>query len=221
MVFTNPASANDERTFEGTLAEWNALTLVQKTFYTKAIINNDYTDNPVGNLNALTTTDKSSCVPIGNLNALTTTDKSSCVGAINEVNSAKAKKYTYYTSATGVNSIDLTQISFDELKIVVIAPLTGYSCVFELHVFKTDLSSTYLFYSTGNNTSMIKVGIMQSLCIFLEFLFYLLLFLNVHLFFLLLDFFVDFEVLMLEHCSLFIKNNLIKILINKYLYNLI
>ena len=148
MVFTNPASANDERTFEGTLAEWNALSLVQKTFYTKAIINNDYTDNPVGNLNALTTT-----------------DKSSCVGAINEVNSAKAKKYTYYTSATGVNSIDLTQISFDELKIVVIAPLTGYSCVFELHVFKTDLSSTYLFYSTGNNTSMIKVGIMQSLCI--------------------------------------------------------
>lgn len=69
MVFTNPASANDERTFEGTLAEWNALSLVQKTFYTKAIINNDYTDNPVGNLNALTTT-----------------DKSSCVGAINEVN---------------------------------------------------------------------------------------------------------------------------------------
>lgn len=69
MVFTNPASANDERTFEGTLAEWNALTLVQKTFYTKAIINDDYSDNPVGNLNALNTT-----------------DKSSCVGAINEVN---------------------------------------------------------------------------------------------------------------------------------------
>ena len=69
MVFTNPASANDERTFEGTLAEWNALTLVQKTFYTKAIINDDYSDNPVGNLNALTTT-----------------DKSSAVGAINEVN---------------------------------------------------------------------------------------------------------------------------------------
>lgn len=62
MVFTNPASANDERTFEGTLAEWNALSLVQKTFYTKAIINDDYSDNPVGNLNALTTTDKSSCV---------------------------------------------------------------------------------------------------------------------------------------------------------------
>ena len=102
---------------------------------------------------------------VGNPSDLNTTDKSSCVGAINEVNSAKAKKYTYYTSATGVNSIDLTQISFDELKIVVIAPLMGYSCVFELHVFKTDLSSAYLYYSTGNNKSMIKVGITQSLCI--------------------------------------------------------
>lgn len=102
---------------------------------------------------------------VGDKKQLNTTDKSSTVAAINEVNSAKAKKYTYYTSATGVNIIDLTQISFDELKIVVIAPLTDFSCVFELHAFKTDLSSKYLYYPTGNNTSMIKVGITQSLCI--------------------------------------------------------
>ena len=88
MVFTNPASANDERTFEGTLAEWNALSLVQKTFYTKAIINNDYTDNPVGNLNALTTT-----------------DKSSCVGAINEVN-VKANTYGVYTISDATSLSD-------------------------------------------------------------------------------------------------------------------
>lgn len=74
MVFTNSASANDERTFEGTLAEWNALTLVQKKFYTKAIINDDYSDNPVGNLSAATTTDKSSVVAaINELNTVTTT----------------------------------------------------------------------------------------------------------------------------------------------------
>ena len=147
-AITEIINGGTENIFDGSIEDWNALSTAEKIAYDHAMINNDYSDNPVGNLNALNTT-----------------DKSSCVGAINEVNSAKAKKYTYYTSATGVNSIDLTQISFDELKIVVIAPLTGYSCVFELHIFKTDLSSTYLYYSTGNYTSMIKVGITQSLCI--------------------------------------------------------
>lgn len=56
--------------FIGTQAVWNSLTVSQKTEYTFAVITDDYDENPVGNLNALTTT-----------------DKSSCVGAINEVKS--------------------------------------------------------------------------------------------------------------------------------------
>ena len=59
----------DGLTFVGTQAQWNALTTEQKKAYKFADITDDYDDNPVGNLNALTTT-----------------DKSSCVGAINEVN---------------------------------------------------------------------------------------------------------------------------------------
>lgn len=49
-------------TFVGTQAQWNALTTEQKKAYKFADITDDYDDNPVGNLNALTTTDKSSCV---------------------------------------------------------------------------------------------------------------------------------------------------------------
>lgn len=99
MVFTNPASANDERTFEGTLAEWNALTLVQKTFYTKAIINDDYSDNPVGNLDALTTT-----------------DKSSCVGAINELNNAIVVSRVTVSSAIEVPTTNITSFTLPATK---------------------------------------------------------------------------------------------------------
>lgn len=52
----------DGLTFVGTQAQWNALTTEQKKAYKFADITDDYDDNPVGNLNALTTTDKSSCV---------------------------------------------------------------------------------------------------------------------------------------------------------------
>lgn len=55
--------------FVGTQADWNLLSTAEKKKYKQAIFTDDYDDNPVGNLNALTTT-----------------DKSSCVGAINEVN---------------------------------------------------------------------------------------------------------------------------------------
>jgi hypothetical protein len=60
----------DGLTFVGTQAQWNALTTAQKKTYKYASFTDDYSDNPVGNLNALNTT-----------------DKSSCVGAITEVNS--------------------------------------------------------------------------------------------------------------------------------------
>lgn len=60
--------------FIGTQAVWNSLTVSQKTEYTFAVITDDYDDNPVGNLNALNTTDKSSCVgAINELNIVATT----------------------------------------------------------------------------------------------------------------------------------------------------
>ena len=73
-----------------------SVNIVNKTTGDLTRVAGNATDK-VGNLNALTTTDKSSCVGainelfyrgggIGNLSNLTTTDKSSCVGAINEVN---------------------------------------------------------------------------------------------------------------------------------------
>lgn len=61
-------------TFVGTQAQWNALTTEQKKAYKFADITDDYDDNPVGNLSALTTTDKSSCVgAINEVNTVTTT----------------------------------------------------------------------------------------------------------------------------------------------------
>ena len=73
-----------------------SVNIVNKTTGDLTRVAGNATDK-VGNLDALTTTDKSSCVGainelfyrgggIGNLSNLTTTDKSSCVGAINEVN---------------------------------------------------------------------------------------------------------------------------------------
>jgi hypothetical protein len=67
----------DGLTFVGTQAQWNALTTAQKKAYKYAGFTDDYSDNPVGNLNALTTT-----------------DKSSCVGAINEVNTVETTSIT-------------------------------------------------------------------------------------------------------------------------------
>ena len=67
------ANVADVNIFHGTAAAWDALPLSEKVKYTDAMIEGDYTDNPVGNLAALTTT-----------------DKSSCVGAINEVNDKAA-----------------------------------------------------------------------------------------------------------------------------------
>lgn len=78
-------------TFVGTQAQWNALTTEQKKAYKFADITDDYDDNPVGNLNALNTT-----------------DKSSCVGAINEVNGGVIASVT----ADGVKTYSAL---FDEL----------------------------------------------------------------------------------------------------------
>ena len=63
------ANVADVNIFHGTAAAWDALPLSEKVKYTDAMIEGGSSDNPVGNLNSLTTT-----------------DKTSCVGAINEIN---------------------------------------------------------------------------------------------------------------------------------------
>ena len=55
--------------FTGTYSQWDALTTDQKKSYDRALITDDYADTS-----------------IGDINNLTTTDKSSVVGAVNEVN---------------------------------------------------------------------------------------------------------------------------------------
>lgn len=77
-------------TFEGTQADWNLLSTAEKKKYKQAIFTDDYVDNPVGNLNALTTT-----------------DKSSCVGAINEVNEGLTNLIKY-VDVTITDTITLT-----------------------------------------------------------------------------------------------------------------
>jgi hypothetical protein len=76
----------DDLTFVGTQAQWNALTTAQKKAYKYADFTDDYSDNPVGNLSILTTT-----------------DKSSCVGAINEVNLKAGTRVYIINNATDIN----------------------------------------------------------------------------------------------------------------------
>lgn len=61
-AITEIINGGTENIFDGSIEDWNALSTAEKTAYDHAMINNDYSDNPVGNLNALTTTDKSSVV---------------------------------------------------------------------------------------------------------------------------------------------------------------
>lgn len=79
----NEVNSDDgDSIFEGTQQEWNDLSTAEKTAYDFAAITDDYTPGA-----------------IGNLNSLTTTDKSSIVGAINELNSDKKDEYTSITYA--------------------------------------------------------------------------------------------------------------------------
>ena len=90
-AITEIINGGTENIFDGSIEDWNALSTAEKIAYDHAMINNDYSDNPVGNLNALTTT-----------------DKSSCVGAINEVNGGVIASVT----ADGVKTYSAL---FDEL----------------------------------------------------------------------------------------------------------
>jgi hypothetical protein len=89
----------DGLTFVGTQAQWNALTTAQKKAYKYAGFTDDYSDNPVGNLNALTTT-----------------DKSSCVGAINELNNAIVVSRVTASSAIEVPTTNIKQFTIPATK---------------------------------------------------------------------------------------------------------
>lgn len=85
------ANVADVNIFHGTADDWDNLPLSEKVKYTDAMIEGQNSNNPVGNLNALTTT-----------------DKSSCVGAINELNGGVIASVT----ADGVKTYSAL---FDEL----------------------------------------------------------------------------------------------------------
>lgn len=56
------AKEGGDSIWEGTTAQWIALPVDQKKLYSYCVINDDYDEAAIGNLNALTTTDKSSIV---------------------------------------------------------------------------------------------------------------------------------------------------------------
>ena len=60
------ANVADVNIFHGTADDWDNLPLSEKVKYTDAMIEGQNSDNPVGNLNAATTTDKSSVVAMVN-----------------------------------------------------------------------------------------------------------------------------------------------------------
>lgn len=88
-------------TFTGTVAEWEALSTAEKIKYKQAVFTDDYSDNPVGNLSALTTT-----------------DKSSAVGAINEVNT-KIARNKYVNSTMSPQATINADVEFMTHKLVI------------------------------------------------------------------------------------------------------
>ena len=93
------ANVADVNIFHGTAAAWDALPLSEKVKYTDAMIEGQNSNNPVGNLDALTTT-----------------DKSSAVGAINEVNgkvdaSPTSESLTLKSDATAVNLFNNARVT--------------------------------------------------------------------------------------------------------------
>lgn len=96
--FADVEDAFNYLTFEGTQADWNLLSTADKKKYKQAIFTDDYDDNPVGNLNALTTT-----------------DKSSCVGAINEVNGKIPKGLVEKLTLFSVYGYENSSINIDTI----------------------------------------------------------------------------------------------------------
>lgn len=84
------AKEGNESMFEGTTQEWNALTTEQKKTYDYVFITDDY--DPAA---------------VGNLDALTTTTKTSLVAAVNEVND-KVSSY-HFSVVDGKLCVTYTQ----------------------------------------------------------------------------------------------------------------
>ena len=83
----NEVNGSSVKVFEGTVDDWEQLSTAEKKSYDYAALTNDYDS-----------------AAIGNLNSLTTTDKSSIVGAINEIN-----EYTFVGTTTQWNNLTTAQ----------------------------------------------------------------------------------------------------------------
>lgn len=83
----NEVNGSNVKIFEGTVDDWEQLSTAEKKSYDYAALTNDYDS-----------------AAIGNLNSLTTTDKSSIVGAINEIN-----EYTFVGTTTQWNNLTTAQ----------------------------------------------------------------------------------------------------------------
>ena len=136
----------DGLTFVGTQAQWNALTTEQKKAYKFADITDDYDDNPVGNLNVLTTT-----------------DKSSAVGAINELNGKIGDFIDISSNVTVDSHITLTNNNLTLQKIgkMVFVDNIPYSPIVNsqsIQVFKQASKDAFILSisrNSGTNTCYI------------------------------------------------------------------
>jgi hypothetical protein len=125
----------DGLTFVGTQAQWNALTTAQKKAYKYASFTDDYTDNPVGNLNALTTTDKSSCV--GAINEL----KSGLINLIGEID------FTFPSDSTSTTVSYPTGHGRDNTAIIAIYFYRNNARYFNQHCFSIALTASEISIS--------------------------------------------------------------------------
>lgn len=124
--------------FIGTQAVWNSLTVSQKTEYTFAVITDDYDDNPVGNLDALTTT-----------------DKSSCVGAINEVKAYQTRHYGTPVEITSASTSDLYTCPSDGF---VVAETNNASNTAVVNVIDYDLNIVLIAGGGSGGQHQIRNG---------------------------------------------------------------
>ena len=146
-AITEIINGGTENIFDGSIEDWNALSTAEKIAYDHAMINNDYVDNPVGNLNALTTT-----------------DKSSCVGAINEVNTKIARnKYVNSTMSSQASVPANTDFMTHKLVIpetgtyLVMGGIFGIGVDLELVIRAGESASGTVIANTWSNKCLFTV----------------------------------------------------------------
>ena len=151
--------------FVGTTAEWDALTTDQKKAYDSAIFTDDYNEAAVGNLNTLTTTDKSSVVAAINEvnsakqaktdNSLTTTAKT-VVGAINELKSGLTNIVKSATASvtTNVNGF----LVLPGGKYVLSAYLAGYKSLIVTYSTNANLQAAKWYIDNFANGEIVALA---------------------------------------------------------------